>query len=286
MIDRQVEFEQHRSQLFALAYRMLGTRADAEDVVQEAWLRWESARDADVRAPRSYLTTIVARLALDALKSARRKRETYIGPWLPEPLVEAPGTRHVEMAESLSVAFLHVLESLSPSERVAFLLREVFDAGYDEIASALDTSEANTRQLVTRARKHLHDERPRFSVDRDQQRRVLESFLQACSTGNPSALTAILSEDAVLYGDGGGKVPSALNPIYGPDRISRFLVGVTPKIPPGTQIEFTEVNGEPGLLLVADGRPHTVITIALDGEGRIRRIFSIANPEKLGSILM
>src|SRR5689334_6311612 len=153
----ETQFQELRPTLFALAYRMLGTRADAEDIVQEAYLRWRSAPDEEIRAPKSYLTTIAARLSLDSLKAAYRKRETYVGPWLPEPLVEPLGSRPVEMAESLKLAFLHVLESLSAAERVAFLLRDVFDAEYSEIAAALETSEANARQMVTRARKHLHE---------------------------------------------------------------------------------------------------------------------------------
>ena len=221
-MDRDEQFQQLRPLLFALAYRMLGARADAEDIVQEARLRWRAAGDEEIRAPKSYLTTIVARLALDALKAAYRKRETYVGPWLPEPLVEPVGTQPVEMAESLKLAFLHVLESLSPAERVAFLLRDVFDSEYQEIASALETSEGNARQIVTRARKHLHERRPRYAVDR---RQVLQQFLQTCATGDASRLAAMHSDDAVVFSDGGGKVPSALQPIRGAGRASRFLAG-------------------------------------------------------------
>ena len=173
----------------------------------------------------------MARLALDGLKAAHRQRETYVGPWLPEPLVEPMGTKPVEMAESLSLAFLRLLESLSPSERVAFLLREVFDAGYEEVAAALETSEANSRQIVARARKHIQERRPRFAVDRGRQSAVLREFLTACATGDPTQLTALLSEDAVLYTDGGGKVSAALNPIVGADRVVRFLIGIGRKIP-------------------------------------------------------
>jgi RNA polymerase sigma-70 factor (ECF subfamily) len=281
MTDLESEFESHRSLLFALAYRMLGVRADAEDVVQDAWIRWQAAGEAEVRTPRSYLTTIVARLSLDALKSARKKRETYIGPWLPEPVVEPAGSRHVEMAESLSLAFLHLLESLAPAERVAFLMREVFDADYGEIAQTLETSEANGRQLVARARKHLHEERPRFAVDRGRQQRALEEFLSACASGDASGLTALLAEDAVLYTDGGGKVPSAPNPIYGAERIARFFVGVTPKIPPGVEAEFREVNGAPGVVLKSGQQAFAVMSVALDEQGRILRIYSVSNPDKL-----
>src|ERR1044071_3015349 len=216
-MDRDRQFHELRPLLFALAYRMLGTRAGAEDIVQEAWLRWRGAGDEEIRAPKSYLTTIVARLALDALKAAYRKRETYVGSWLPEPLVEPAGTQRAEMAESLKLAFLHILETLSPDERAVFLLRDVFDAQYPEIAAALDTSEANARQLLTRARKHLHARRPRFPVDRSLHQQVLQQFLQACATGDASRLAAMLSERVVVFSDGGGKVPSALRPVSGAD---------------------------------------------------------------------
>ncbi len=212
-MDREIQFQELQPLLFGLAYRMMGTRADAEDLVQDAYVRWQSAAPDEVRSPKSYLTTVVARLALDRLKAAYRQRETYVGQWLPEPLVEPEGTQTMEMAESLSLAFLHVLESLSPSERVAFLLREVFDADYEEVAAALQTSEANTRQLVARARKRIQDRRPRFPVDRDRHAVVLREFLNACATGDPAQLTAVLAEDVVLYSDGGGKVSAALNPI-------------------------------------------------------------------------
>jgi RNA polymerase sigma-70 factor (ECF subfamily) len=223
------QFEVYRPLLFSLAYRMLGTRADAEDIVQDAYLRWRSASQEEVRAPKSYLTTVVARLSLDSLKSARRKRETYVGEWLPEPLVEPPGSSAVEMAESLSLAFLHILETLSPDERVAFLLREVFEADYAEIAATLDTSEANCRQLITRARKHIHDRRPRFKVDQARQQSVLRQFLIAAQTGDPSQLLPLLSPDVVMHSDGGGKVAATINPIYGADKVSRFFQGIAKK---------------------------------------------------------
>ncbi len=279
-IDREIQFQDLRPLLFALAYRMLGTRADAEDVVQEAYLRWQSAADEQVRSPKSYLTTIVARLALDGLKAAHRQRETYVGPWLPEPLVAPMGTQHLEMAESLSLAFLRVLESLSPSERVAFLLREVFDAGYEEVASALETSEANSRQIVARARKHIQDHRPRFAVDRARQSAVLNEFLTACATGDPAQLTALLSEDAVLYSDGGGKVSAALNPIFGASRVVRFLIGIGRRMP-ALSVQFADVNGAVGAILLEAGRPNSVITCDVTAEGRIANLYVVSNPDKL-----
>ena len=282
-MDRETQFQDLRPLLFGLAYRMLGTRADAEDVVQDAYLRWQSAAAEEVRSPKSYLTTIVARLALDGLKAAHRQRETYVGPWLPEPLVEPMGTQPVEMAESLSLAFLRLLESLSPSERVAFLLREVFDAGYDEVAAALETSEANSRQIVARARKHIQERRPRFPVDRERQLAVLREFLTACATGDPSQLTALLSEDAVLYTDGGGKVSAALNPIVGADRVVRFLIGIAPKIP-ALSVQFADVNGMVGAILLDAGRPYSVMAFDVTAEGRIANLYIVSNPDKLPPI--
>jgi RNA polymerase sigma-70 factor (ECF subfamily) len=281
-MDRESQFQTLRPLLFSLAYRMLGTRADAEDVVQDAFLRWQGAADEEVRSPKSYLTTIVARLSLDELKSARRKREAYIGPWLPEPLVAPLGTQPLEMAESLSLAFLHLLETLAPAERVAFLLREAFDTEYDEIAATLNTSEANCRQLVARARKRLHDGRPRFPIDRDRHQEVLRNFLAACTTGDPSQLAALLGDDVVLYSDGGGKVAAALNPIFGADRVSRFLTGVSKKVT-GLSAVFADVNGLPGALLLDGDKPYSIVALQLNGGGRISRVFLIANPEKLSA---
>jgi RNA polymerase sigma-70 factor (ECF subfamily) len=280
LTNSETQFEELRPLLFSLAYRMLGTRADAEDVVQDAWLRWQSAVKESIHMPKSFLTTVVARLSLDALKAAHRKRETYVGPWLPEPLIDPPGTQPIEMAELLSVAFLHVLESLSPAERVAFLMREAFDAGYDEISSVLETSEDNSRQLVARARKHIETKRPRFPVDRGKHQQMLEQFLHACVTGDASAFTCLLSEDVALYSDGGGKTRAALNPIYGPDHVSRFIVGIGRKFGTNYKLEFADVNGEPGVVLTAPDGARTVVAIELDGDGRLHRLFFVLNPDK------
>ncbi len=279
-MDPEAQFQELRPALFSLAYRMLGSRADAEDIVQEAWLRWRSASKQDIRLPKSFLTTVVARLSLDALKAAYRKRETYVGPWLPEPLIDPAGTQPIEMAELLSMAFLHMLESLSPAERVAFLMREAFEAEYGEISSVLETSEENSRQLVARARKHLESRRPRFPVDRARHRQMLEQFLTACATGDPSELTHLLAEDVVLYADGGGKVPSALNPLYGPDHVARFLAGVARKGGADYRVRIADVNGEPGAVMVEPSGTVTVMSVELNAEERLSRIFFVRNPEK------
>jgi RNA polymerase sigma-70 factor (ECF subfamily) len=278
----ETQFEEYRPLLFSLAYRMLGTRSDAEDIVQEAWLRWRSAPVEEVRAPKSYLTTVVARLSLDSLKSARRKRETYVGEWLPEPLVEPPGTSAVEMAESLSLAFLHILETLTPDQRVAFLLREVFDADYADIAAALQTSESNCRQLIARARKHIRDRRPRFPVDRTRQQSVLRQFLFACQTGDPSQLLPLLSPAVEMHSDGGGKVAATINPIYGADKVQRFFKGLANKgVGAGITVQWVTVNGDPGALLMQGEKPSTVVSIHLNDAGQIHRIFLVSNPDKL-----
>jgi RNA polymerase sigma-70 factor (ECF subfamily) len=276
------KFEEYRPLLFSLAYRMLGTRADAEDIVQDAYLRWQSASQEEVRAPKSYLTTVVARLSLDSLKSARRKRETYVGEWLPEPLVEPQGSSAAEMAESLSMAFLHILETLTPDERVAFLLREVFEADYAEIAATLETSEANCRQLISRARKHIQDRRPRFKVDRARQQSVLQQFLIAVQSGDPSKLLPLLSPGVIMHSDGGGKVQATINPIYGADKVTRFFAGVAKKgATIGLYPKFVDVNGAPGALLMQGENRAAVVSIALHDAGQVERIFFVVNPEKL-----
>jgi RNA polymerase sigma-70 factor (ECF subfamily) len=281
-VDRAAQFLELRPLLFRLAYRMLGTRADAEDAVQEAFIRWEKAADDEIRSPKSFLTTVVARLSLDTLKSASRQREVYVGTWLPEPLVDPPAADSVEMAESLSLAFVHLLQSLSPAERVAFLLREIFDAPYGELASILETSEVNCRQIVARASKHIREQRPRFPLDRTRHREVLRNFLGACVSGDPSQLLAMLREDVVLHSDGGGKVPAAINPIFGADRVARFFAGLVKKgAVTGLEVRFADVNGEPGALVYYGDQLAYIGTLQLDEADRIAGIFLVANPDKL-----
>ena len=276
-------FADLRPLLFSVAYRMTGSRADAEDVLQEAFLRWQATERSSVQSPKAFLTTIVSRLSLDALKAAHRQREVYVGPWLPEPIV-GPVTEPAELAESLSFAFLHVLESLPPPERVAFLMREVFDADYQDVSAALETSEANARQMVSRAREHLRARRPRHRVEPAKHQQLLGEFMRACAVGDASALVGLLKQDAILYSDGGGKTRAALNPIYGSDRIIRFVLGLLKK---GLG-EFggypMEVNGAPGAVVTIDGIPHTLVSIEPEGD-RIRTVYYVLNPDKLGALI-
>jgi RNA polymerase sigma-70 factor (ECF subfamily) len=281
-MDRLQEFDEQRPALFGLAYRMLGVRADAEDVVQETFLRWQNAPADEIRSSRSYLMTVAARLSLDALKAAHRKRETYLGEWLAEPLVTETPAAMLEKAESLSLAFLHLLETLSPVERVAFMMREIFDESYQEVANALETSEANSRQLVARARKHLQDRRPRFVVDRARHEAVLGRFLTACSTGDTAALLSMIKEDAIVYGDGGGKAPATINPIYGADKIVRLMLGLMRKQRPGLQSGYiTAINGQPGFVFTIADQVSSVLTLDLDEDDRIQAAYFVANPDKL-----
>ena len=283
MVDRLLEFDQQRPALFGLAYRMLGVHADAEDVVQEAFLRWRNAAPEEIRSPRSYLMTVAARLSLDALKAAHRKRETYFGEWLAEPMVTDTPDLAVEKAESLSLAFLHVLETLSPAERVAFLMREVFEESYEEVAEALETTEENSRQLVARARKHLRERRPRFVVDRGRHEAVLQRFLTACSSGDTEALFSLIKEDAVVHGDGGGKAPANVNPIYGAEKIVRLMLGLVRKYQTELQGGYISmINGQPGFVFTLREQVSSVLTLDLDEDDRIQAIYFVANPEKLG----
>jgi RNA polymerase sigma-70 factor (ECF subfamily) len=273
-------FEHERRRLFTLAYGFLGSRAEAEDIVQEAWLRWQKDEAQEKREPAAWLTTVTARLALDHLRSARVRRETYPGVWLPEPIVEAPSAESAVLVKSeLSVAFLFLLERLGAEERAALVLREVFDHSYREIGDALGKTEASCRQLVKRGREKVREEGPaREAVDREELERVIGSFVAALGAGDEEELLRLLAPDAVLYGDGGGKAPSIVNPLYGRDRIVRFLVGVYKKFP--VSAKPIQVNGAPALLVVRDGAVQGVSCYAVAG-GRVSRIFHILNPEKI-----
>lgn len=278
---RVTDFEAHRGRLFGLAYRMLGSVADAEDVVQEAYLRWERAGGA-VEAPGPWLRRVVTRLCLDALKSARSRREEYVGPWLPEPLLVGPdASEAVVRDESVSLAFLVLLEQLTPVERAAFLLREVFDYGYAEIADYLEKSEAAVRQLVHRAKERMREGRPRFRASREEGRRLATSFAEACRSGDLSRLTSLLTADVTMWSDGGGKATAALRPLLGADRVARFLLGLAAKAPPGAHLEVTEVNGDPGWLLRLDGELAAVFAFEVAEDGRVCGIRAVRNPDKL-----
>lgn len=271
-----------RASLFGVAYRMLGSATEAEDVVQEAYLRWSGRAGGDVAAPSAYLTTIVTRLCIDQLRSARVNRETYKGPWLPEP-VEAhspePG-ESAELADSLSLAFLVLLEELQPVERAAFLLHDVFDYPYDEIAGIVDRSEAACRQLVSRARRRVDEPRQRFDADRAHGREMTRRFLAACGTGDLDGLLALLSDDVIVWTDGGGQVRAALRPVTGPHRAARFLLSVARKFPAGASSREVDLNGQPGLVFEVEGRVTVALTLDVVDD-RVVGVRVVTNPDKL-----
>jgi RNA polymerase sigma-70 factor, ECF subfamily len=278
------DFERHRSLLFSIAYRMLGSVAEAEDVVQEAYLRWREVPEGEVRSPKSYLSAVVTRLSIDRLRSARR--EEYIGPWLPEPLISDRAEElaaHDELDESLSMAFLVLLESLNPVERAVFLLREVFDYDYEEISSIVRKSEANCRQIARRARQSVAARRPRFERSLEKEKMLTERFVEACMSGDMEGLLELLSEDVTLWSDGGGKVAAAPYPIHGPEKVARFLVGVLRTVPPGFFAHPARVNGGPGAIGYVDDHPTGVVALDV-AEGRIRRVRIVVNPDKLRTV--
>ncbi len=282
--------EQLRPLLFSIAYRMLGTVADAEDVVQEAFLRLERTRRAGTRvqSSRGFLTTVTTRLAIDELRSARARRESYFGPWLPEPLITAtePDAAEVaELSDSLSVSFLVLLETLTPVERAVFLLRELFEYPYDEIAQIVDKSEPNCRQILARARKRIDQGKPRFEVDRERQQELVGRFLDAFEDGKLDELIAFLAADVVFTGDGGGRGQGLPRPVYGADRVGRLLRSLRDRLQQaGARLEPTSINGAPGTLnFDADGRLINVFVLEIS-DGVIQAIRSIINPDKLGHL--
>ena len=280
-------FERHRGLLFSIAYRMLGSVADAEDTLQDAFIRWQRASEADVRSPKAFLVTIVSRLCINHLQSARAQRETYVGEWLPEPLVTDPGSdvsRIAQVDESVSMAVLLLLERLTPAERAVFLLGEIFDYTHAEIAAMLDLSEANCRQLLKRARQHVRMERPRFSASGRQHGELLERFYQAAGSGDMDGLLALLSSDVVMHTDGGGKANALPLPIYGPDKVARASVFGLSKLKALKPLQrIVEINGEPGIVSYVEGQPQSVFTIEVH-DGRIRAIYIVTNPEKLSHL--
>ena len=290
-------FDRHRRLLFTVAYQMLGSVADAEDVVQDAWLRWSAADRSGVADERAYLVQITTRLALDRLGSARARRESYVGPWLPEPLLTggvpvgsgppAPEPEDaVELGEMVSLALLVVLETLSPAERAVFVLREVFGMSTAEVAGALGRTEAAVRQMAHRAREHVQARQPRFDADRQAQREVTERFFAAVAGGDVEALLAALASDVVLISDGGGKTKAALRPIAGPGKVARWLVAVAEQGAsiPDLRIEVAEVNGWPAIVGWSGVEPFGSISLAV-ADGRIEQVLVVVNPDKLTGLV-
>lgn len=282
-------FEEHRPVLTGVAYRMLGRVADAEDVVQDAWLRWSADDRSDVREPRGFLVRITTRLAIDRLRHVQSRREAYVGPWLPEPIATDFGptlpdtAERAVLAESVSLAVLVVLESLSPLERAVFVLREAFGFPYEEIATTLDRSEAAVRQLAGRARRHVEKRKPRYDVDPDERRDLTERFLAAASGGDLDALLTLLAPDVRLVGDSGGKAKAPLRVMDSADKVGRFLFTVAKEPIPELDVRLVELNGAPALLVLSAGKPDTVMQLEVL-DGRIQCVYIIRNPDKLVSL--
>jgi len=280
-------FAAARPKLFSIAYRMLGTRADAEDVLQDAWLRWHRVDQSTLQSTEAWLVTVVTRLAIDRLRLAKSERENYVGWWLPEPLVEEIDERTpeavAELAGELSVALLWVLERLSPEERAAFLMRQAFDQDYADIAQVLGKSEAACRQLVHRAAERVQQERPRFDVSYGAQHRLLEKFVHAARTSDRTAMKALLADDVQVVGDGGGKVPAFLHILRGADRITNLYWAMALRLKDKVVYRIAQINGEPGLLRYVDGKLESAQAVVTDGE-RIVAIYAVRNPDKLAGI--
>lgn len=279
-------FTSLRPRLFGIAYRMLGVRADAEDVLQDAWLRWSAADHAALQSAEAWLVTVVTRLAIDKLRAAKTEREAYVGWWLPEPIVEVeertPETA-AELASDLSVAFLHMLERLAPEERAAFLLRQVFDYDYGEIASVLEKSEPAVRQLVHRAGERVRLERPRFEVPRETHKRLLEKFMQAAQSGQRDAIRALLADNVSAIGDGGGKAAAVPGGMHGRERVTNLYWAHFLKLGGRLRYRIALINGEPGLLRYVDGKLESAMAMETDGE-HIVAIYAVRNPDKLANI--
>ena len=275
-------FEAARPRLFGLAYRMLGSAADAEDIVQEAYVRWHQADRASIDSPEAWLVTTTSRLAIDRLRRLKTEREAYVGPWLPAPIVAAPPPdRHLELSDDLSMAFLALLERLAPEERAAFLLHEVFDIGYGQIAAVLDRTESACRQVVHRARERVRGERKRFDVSESAKAALLRKFLSAMEARNEQALLELFAPDATWTADGGGKTAAAPLPVAGIDRIVKLVINLREKFwAPDRTIEMASINGETGLVIRDGGRTVATMSIATDGE-RILAVYAVVNPEKL-----
>ena len=279
-------FTSHRRLLFGIAYRMLGRVSDAEDMVQEVWLRWQRQDAAQIRSAKAWLVSAVTRLCIDQLRGARREREEYYGVWLPEPLMPRTADSGpdsdaaAELSASLTMAFMVMLESLGPVERAAFLLREVFGYEYAEVAQIVGKSEVNCRQIVRRAKTQLQAGRRPPPAPTEQARRLVEQFLAAAATGEVANVLAVLAEDTTVYSDGGGRVKAAGRPIVGADHVSRFLIGIWPKFVSEMQRRIVDINGCPGVVMQSNGQVHYAFSFELAGD-RVRDIYIICNPDKL-----
>lgn len=277
-------FDEHRSLLFAIAYRMVGSVMDAEDLVQETYLRWEATDTESIETPGAFLRTIITRLAIDHLRRAKKAREIYEGLWLPEPCFDTPTVNTAELTESLSTAFLVVLENLAPTERAAYLLKEVFDYSYAEIATILGKTEANCRQIAKRAKDRVLENKPRFEADQAEVTRLVEEFIAATMETDMERFSSILAEDAVLYTDHGGKIIANKRAILGAVKIAKFVVGLATRFMPANyRMEIRTVNGAPGLVAFDGNHPESVTSFAVR-DGRIQAIYTMRNPEKLAGV--
>jgi RNA polymerase sigma-70 factor, ECF subfamily len=286
MTDSLATFTQLRSRLFGIAYRMLGVRADAEDILQDAWLRWCDADHATLQSPEAWLVTVVTRLAIDRLRAVKTEREAYVGAWLPEPLVtldEQTPEALAEQASDLSVAFLHLLERLGPEERAAFLLRQVFDYDYDEVAETLGKREPAVRQMVHRAAQRVREGRSRFTVAPEKHRDLLQKFITAAQSGHRAAIRALLADDVTTLGDGGGKATSVPGGLRGRERVTNLYWAHALRFGPRMTYRLATINGEAGLLRYVDGRLESANAVVTDGE-RIVAIYAVRNPDKLANI--
>jgi RNA polymerase sigma-70 factor (ECF subfamily) len=282
--DTARAFEEKRDLLTGVAYRILGSATDAEDVVQEAWLRWANVDSSEVANPRAFLVRVVTRLAIDRLRRTKARRESYVGPWLPEPVVsDRDAADDVALAESVSMALLVVLEALSPLERAVFVLREAFGMPHAEIAGILGRSEAAVRQLARRARDHVREGGARFETDQETRRQVTERFLEAALGGDIEALMEVLAPGVTLVADGGGRVRAPLRPVHGADKVARFLVAVATRPGQDVRAYIAQVNGGPGIVVTAEGAPVAVLVLDVDG-GVARTVHLVANPEKLAAV--
>lgn len=285
-----LEFERHRDRLFGLAYRMTGSVADAEDAVQEAWLRWHRTDRDTVRNAEAFLVSVVTRLTIDRLRSAQVRREQYVGPWLPEPLVGGPlvGTepeRAAEMADSLTFAFLVLLDELNPTERAVFLLREVFGYSYDEVAESTGKSAAACRQIVSRTRRRLDTDRVDLRrADPEHEVRMVGEMVGALLSGDVDQLLGLLSPDVVMVSDGGAARHAGRRPVVGPDRVARLMVNLAKRAGPTSSLEFVRANDSPAILVSIDGEPELLLTLEFGPDGAIRRLFGQVNPDKLGHL--